>query len=78
MNNKIKEKKMEVPRGLLSEIAIRANTSSQSVGATLGIYTDTTIGVSEEKKALIKEIAKEVAMEKVIEYDDFIKALKLP
>lgn len=76
MKSKTKRKKMNIPFGLLSQIAKRADTTPQSVGATLGIYESTNIGVSDEKQAHIKAIAKEVAMEKVIEYGEFLDTLQ--
>lgn len=67
---------MNVPRGILTEIAKRAKSTYQSVGSTLGIYEDTHIGVSAERRKRIKEMAVIVAEEKKLELDSFIAAIE--
>ena len=76
MNNKTNSKKMNVPHGILTEIAKRAKSTYQSVGATLGIYENTAIGVSAERQTKIKEVAVIVANEKKAELDSFIEAIE--
>lgn len=72
---KLKKKNMNVPHGILAKVAKRVKKSPQSVGATLGIYDNTTIGVSDEKKLQIVMAAKEVANEQIILYQEFLRAL---
>lgn len=69
-------KKINVPFGILTEIAKRADSSTQSVGATLGIYENTNIGVGAEKRKLIRQVAAEVAREKLIDLESFIEAVE--
>ncbi len=76
MNKKTNSKKINVPFGILSEIAKRSESSPQTVGATLGIYQNTTIGVSAEKRKMIKIIAAEVAREKLTDLEGFIEAVE--
>ena len=68
--------KIIVPHGILTKIAKAAQTTNQSVGSALGIYTDTKIGVSAKRRQKIKVAAIAVAREEKTDLDAFIAAVE--
>jgi hypothetical protein len=69
---KMMNKKIKVPFGFLSLISKKSKASTQSVGAALGIYEETNIGVSAATSERIKKAAILVAEEQKKEIDDFV------
>jgi hypothetical protein len=68
--------KKNIPHGILTAIAKKVKkTTYQSVGVVLGIYPPTMVGVTPKKKEIILKAAKEVAQEKIKEYEDFLSCL---
>jgi len=68
---------IKIPKGIISETAVRVGKSTTTVGQALGAYeTDSNIGVSESVEKEIKETAVGVAKEKLEELECFIKALQ--
>jgi hypothetical protein len=79
MNLQLEKKK--IPRGVLTAIAKKVNatyknikTSYQVVGSALGVYPPTVIGIGDRKKEIIFKAAKEVAEEKIKEYNEKVEA----
>ena len=67
---------LKVPHGYLRKIAKASGTNNQQVGATLGIYPDTNIGVSLLRKHKIKAAAIAVVQEEKKVLDAFIAAVE--